>query len=172
MSLMEIVNKRRSVREFKPEPVPREIVEEILDIARRAPSAGNVQPWFFYVVTGRKEKDALAAAALGQKHVAQAPVCIVVCAEPELSAREYGERGRNLYSLQDTAIATTYIHLAVAERGLGSCWVGAFDEHKVSDCLNIPDYRRPVAMIPIGYPSQEKDARTRRKELAEITKFL
>lgn len=172
MSLLEVVNKRYSVRKFKPDPVPRKIIEELLDVARKAPSAGNIQPWFFYVVTSQKEKDALAAAAWGQKFVAQAPVCIVICAEPEMSARTYGERGRSLYCLQDTAIATAYIQLAATERGLGSCWVGAFDERRVSDCLNIPGYRRPVVLLPLGYLSRERGTKTGRRELAEIIKFI
>lgn len=108
MDVFEAINKRYSTRGFHSEPIPREIIEKLLEAARQAPSAGNLQPWFFYVVQDEIKREQLALAAGGQRFVAQAPLDIVVCAEPQVSAARYLERGASLYCLQDTAIALEY----------------------------------------------------------------
>ncbi|MCL5290359.1 MAG: nitroreductase family protein, partial [Firmicutes bacterium] len=105
METLTLLKSRFSVRRFKPDPVPDELLTQVLEAARWAPSAGNLQPWFFYVVKGREQKEALATFALNQRFLAQAPVCIVTCAEPARSARVYGDRGRDLYCYQDSAAA-------------------------------------------------------------------
>ena len=170
-AILEVIRRRRSVRRYRPDPVDRETVDRLLDAARWAPSAGNLQPWFFYVVTEARLKRELAAAALRQSFVAEAPVCIVVCAEPERSARIYGTRGRTLYCLQDTAAAVQNILLAAQALGLGACWVGAFDEERVCACLDLPETLRPVAIIPLGYPARETEPRPGRRELKEIVLY-
>lgn len=170
--MLEIIKKRCSVRRYKTEAVPDEVIWQLLEAARWAPSAGNLQPWFFYVVTKKEVKECLAAAALEQRFVAQAPVVIVVCAEPERSARVYGERGRRLYCYQDTAAAVQNILLAATAMGLGTCWVGAFYEDRVRECLAIPAHRVPVAIIPVGYPAEEPPHRTTRRELEEIVSYV
>ncbi|MCL6560259.1 MAG: nitroreductase family protein [Firmicutes bacterium] len=104
--------------------------------------------------------------------MAEAPVVVVVCAEPSRSAQYYGERGRHLYCLQDTAAATQNMLLAATAYGLGSCWVGAFDENQVRDCLGIPPERRPVALIPLGYAAAQLESRPGRRSLEEVTKHL
>jgi nitroreductase len=166
------ITQRTSVRRFTKEPVSREVLEHLLEAARWAPSAGNLQPWFFYVVTDPGRRRCLAAAALNQGFIAEAPVVIVVCAEPARSAQYYGERGRHLYCLQDTAAATQNILLAATAYGLGSCWVGAFDENQVRHCLGIPAEFRPVALVPLGYPAAQPETRPGRRSLAEIRKYL
>ena len=108
------------------------------------------------------ELKARLAAAAHQEFVAEAPVVIVVCAVPGESARRYGERGRSLYSLQDTAAATQNILLAAAELGLGSCWVGAFEERAAATALGLPPAWRPVALVPVGHPLETAAARERR----------
>lgn len=170
--LLTLIKKRYSVRRFKPDPVPPEIIAGLLEAARWAPSAGNLQPWFFYVVTRQKEKEMLAAAALNQRFVAQAPVCIVVCAEPDRSARVYGDRGRHLYCYQDTAAAAQNILLAATGYGLGTCWVGAFKEEEVRRSLAMPAGRVPVALIPAGYPADDSVHRPGRREVSEISTCL
>lgn len=172
MEILEVIKKRRSVRRFKNTPVTRETVARLLEAARWAPTAGNVQPWYFYVVYNPELKVGLAAAALGQGFLAEAPVCIVICADPESAARIYGERGRSLYCLQDTAAAAENIILAATAEGLGTCWVGAFDEERVRAVLGIPRHLRPVIMIPVGYPQQEEVQRTSRREIAEISRII
>ena len=127
---------RRSVRAFeRSQNVSDEQVQQLLQAAIAAPSAGNMQPWFFYVVRDVEVRRRLAQAAWGQGFVAEAPVAIVVCAEPERSARRYGDRGRDLYCLQDTAAATENILLTAVAMGLAACWVGAFDEAAAAQAL-------------------------------------
>lgn len=171
-NIMEIFRKRYSVRKFKPDEISGEMVEAMLDAARWAPTAGNRQPWFFYVVRSREHREALASFALNQRFIVQAPLCFVVCAEPDRSAKAYGIRGRDLYSIQDTAAAVQNILLAATGLGLGSCWVGAFDEEKVHGYLEMPPHRRPVAIIPVGHADTDGSKRPGRREIREITRFL
>lgn len=171
-NILALIRERRSVRRFRPDPVPSETITALLEAARWAPSAGNLQPWFFYVVTKQKEREMLAKAAWDQRFVAQAPVSLVVCAEPERSARVYGDRGRSLYCYQDTAAAVQNILLAASSLGLGACWVGAFREEEVRLCLAIPPGRVPVAIVPVGYPAGETEHRPGRRELSEITSYV
>jgi SagB-type dehydrogenase family enzyme len=105
------------------------------------------------VVRDHGLKEALAAAAYNQVFVSQAPVVIVVCADAARSAARYGQRGRELYCIQDTAAATAHILLAAVAMGLGSCWVGAFDEKQAARVLDLPARHRPVAILPIGKPA-------------------
>uniref|UniRef100_A0A7C2IVG9 Nitroreductase family protein n=1 Tax=Ammonifex degensii TaxID=42838 RepID=A0A7C2IVG9_9THEO len=170
--IINVITQRTSVRQFTKEPVSREVLEQLLEAARWAPSAGNLQPWFFYVVIDENRKRCLAAAALGQGFVAEAPVVVVICAEPARSAQYYGDRGRHLYCLQDTAAATQNLLLAATAYGLGACWVGAFDENQVRQCLGIPAEFRPVALVPLGYPAAPVEKRPGRRGLDEIRKYL
>ncbi len=167
MEVIQAIKSRRSVRAFRSDPVPEDLLQEILDAGRWAPSAGNLQPWEFYVVKSAEHKEGLARAALGQGFVAEAPVVIVVCAAPVRSGRRYRERGEKLYCLQDTAAATQNMLLAATSLGLGSCWVGAFDEEGVRRVLGLGPELRPVALIPLGYPA-EQPAAPRRRPLEEI----
>lgn len=171
MSVMDIIRQRKSVRKFRPDPLPGETIEKLLEAARWAPTAGNIQPWYFYVVTSDDDRKFLAGAALKQDFLALAPAIIIVCAEPDLCARIYGERGRDLYCLQDTAAATQNILLVATEMGLGTCWVGAFEEDKIKGYMNMPGARRPVTLIAVGYP-HKAGSRPGRKDLAEVTRVI
>ncbi len=162
---------RYSCRRFRPDPVPRPLLEQLLEAAHWAPSAGGLEPWRFVVVTGTAPRRELAEAALHQAFVAEAPVVVVVCAVPEESARIYGERGRHVYCLQDTAAATQNLLLAATAAGLGSCWVGAFDEGKVRRILELPPTWWPVALIPLGFPA-EGPRRRRRRPLPEVVVWV
>jgi len=122
----------------------------LMDSLRRAPSAGNVQPWRFYVVRNGSLKAELAEAAHGQGFVKQAPVVFVVCGDAEASAEHYGERGRTLYYIQDTAAAVQNLLIAATALGYGACWVGAFDERLAADTLSLPGSLRPLAIVPVG----------------------
>lgn len=163
--LIDAIEERRSVRAFKPDPIPEPTLSRIIGCALLAPSAGNIQPWQFWVVKRPEVKAALARAAYDQEFVSDAPVVIVVAAEPRRSAARYGNRGAELYCLQDTAAAVENILLTAVAFGLGACWVGAFSERAVSQALNLPDTLRPVAIVPIGYPKEEgKPARGSRPQ--------
>jgi nitroreductase len=172
MSETSIVMQRFSCRTFTDEPLSRETMERLLEAARWAPSAGNLQPWRFVVVTEGRRRRALAAAALGQRFLADAPVVIVVCAVPEESARLYGDRGRDLYCLQDTAAAASNLLLAATELGLGGCWVGAFDEARTSRILELDPEWRPVALLAVGVPREEPDPRRSRRPLDELVRWV
>lgn len=160
--VFDAIKGRRSVRGFKKDEIPQATVTRLMEAACYAPSAGNRQPWQYYIVTHEAKKEELAAAALGQTFVASAPVAIVVCAQPEVSGARYGARGVELYCLQDTAAAVQNILLAADALGLGTCWVGAFNEEEVSGVLDLPGDTRPVAIIPVGYPAQESSPPPRR----------
>ena len=167
MELFEAIRGRRSVRRFQEKDVPQELITQLIDAARWAPSAGNLQPWEFVVVRDPELKKALARAALNQMFIAQAPVVIVVCADEIRSGSVYGPRGSTLYCIQDTAAATQNLLLAAHALGLGACWVGAFSEDEVRRVLGIPLGVRPVAIVPVGYPA-ERPRPPRRRELGEI----
>ena len=162
MELSEAINGRRSIRAFKTQNVEEATVMKLIEAARWAPSAGNIQPWKFVIVRKPPVKKALAKAALNQAHVEEAPVVIVVCADEKRSSTGYGIRGKLLYCLQDTAAATQNILLTAHSLGLGSCWVGAFDEESARKALNTPEGVRPVAIIPVGYPDETPRQRARR----------
>jgi nitroreductase len=173
MDLWEAIKERRSIRRYvQGRDVPPETVEQLLQAAIAAPSAGNCQPWHFVVVRDPEIKQGLAEAAYGQRFVAQAPVVIVVCADPPQSASRYGRRGIELYCLQDTAAAIENILLGVTALGLGACWVGAFDEGAAATVLDLPSHLRPVAMIPIGHPDERFARRTPRRPSSEIVTLI
>ena len=147
---IERITSRQSIRKFTNEQIPDSIIEDLVNIGRSAPSGGNRQPWRIIIVTEQNLKDQLVMAAHNQKFIADAPVVFVICAVPEESAERYQERGRTLYTLQDTAAMTLNILLGSHIHGYGSCWIGAYNEEEVSKILNIPSHMRPVSMIPVG----------------------
>jgi nitroreductase len=167
MDLLEAIRGRRSIREFKPDPVKEEDLKRILEAGRWAPSAGNCQPSEFVVVKDPSVKRQLAAAALEQEFIAEAPVVIVVCANVPRSSWRYGRRGEGLYCIQDTAAAAQNILLAAYSLGYGTCWVGAFDEDAVAGVIGVPPGVRPVAIIPLGRPA-ERPSPPSRRPLSEI----
>ena len=173
MDVLEAIKGRRSIRIFKKQDIPAEIAEKLIEAARWAPSAGNIQPWEFIIVRKPEIKKKLAEAALNQSFIKEAPVVIVVCANEFRSSKGYGFRGKTLYCIQDTAAAIQNIHLTAYALGLGSCWVGAFREEKAREILNIPNGIRPVALIPIGYPARRPKPRSRRliKEIVHYETF-
>lgn len=162
MDILEVIKGRRSIRAFKSQVIPEETVEKLIDAARWAPSAGNIQPWEFVVVQKPETKRKLAEAALGQTFIEEAPVVIVVCANENRSSQGYGMRGKILYCIQDTAAATQNILLTAYALGLGSCWIGAFREEEARKILKVPVGIRPVAIIPVGYPNETPTPRSRK----------
>jgi len=153
MEVYRAVLERRSVRSFRDKAVPEKSEERLVDALLWAPSAGNLQSRFFYFVKSDGLKRRLVAAALGQKFIAEAPLVVVGCADARI-ARRYGERGMHLYSIQDVSASIMAMMLVAVEEGLGTVWVGAFEEAGVSKALDIPPYLRPVAIVPVGYPAR------------------
>jgi nitroreductase len=167
MDVFRVFSSRYSVRAFTDQPISGEDLEKILESVNRAPSAGNRQAFDIYQVTGTEYKQALKTAAYDQEFLYQAPVVLVFCATPARSAERYGERGETLYCIQDTTIACTYAMLAASALGLGSVWVGAFNEQAVAEIIHADSGHRPIAMLPIGYPNETPRIRPRRA-LSEI----
>jgi nitroreductase len=165
---LDAVRSRQSIRKFESIEISEENVNDILEVGFSAPSAGNRQPWRVVVVRNRNTKAALVEAALNQKFIAQASVVLVVCAVPEESAERYGERGKTLYVLQDTAALTQNMLLAAHMMGYGACWVGAFDEALAAKALNVPDNMRPVAIIPVGHVAGSAPEKRLRRHLADV----
>jgi nitroreductase len=162
MDVLDAIKGRRSIRAFKSKEVLLEAVEKLIEAAMWAPSAGNIQPWEFIIVRKPEIKQKLVEAALNQEYIAEAPVVIVVCANESRSSARYGVRGKTLYCIQDTAAAIQNIHLAAYSFGLGSCWIGAFDEEEAREILKIPEGVRPVAIIPVGYAAKSPSPRQKR----------
>ncbi|MFC1800423.1 nitroreductase family protein [Nanoarchaeota archaeon] len=125
MDTWECIKTRRSIRKYKPVPVPRALVAKVVDAGRFAPSSGNLQNWKFIVVTDEGLKKAIAEACLEQYWMEKASVHIVMVAEPDKAKRFYGKRGM-LYTTQNIAAATENMLLCAHSIGLGACWVGAF----------------------------------------------
>jgi nitroreductase len=162
MDFYEVLDKRASIRSYQDKPVEPGKLDRILEAVISAPSAGNLQAYDILVVENPERKRELVAAAFGQSFIAEAPVVLVISANHERSASRYGQRGADLYAIQDATIATTYAHLAAVAEGLSSCWVGAFDTSEVVRVCEIPKDRIPVAMLPIGHPAENTQKTGRR----------
>ena len=160
MDLKEAIRNRYSVRNFFDKVLPKKIIDEIIEYANLAPSAGNLQARDFVIIDDNNVKEKLSNAAFNQKFIAKAPINIVVCANLKRIS-SYGNRGRELYCIQDASAAVEHILLLAVDNGLDACWVGAFDENKVSKILDLPSYVRPIAIIPIGYSNEQRTSTPR-----------
>jgi len=118
---------------------------------RWAPSACNFQPWRFIFVTDGELRRQVAQAAFDQLWLAEAPIIVVGCGLAEQAYKSMGGYGNS--AELDVAIALDHLALAAVAEGLGTCWIGAFDERKIKHLLGIPAKAKPVAMMPLGYPS-------------------
>jgi nitroreductase len=170
LDVFEAIKERRSVRVYADEKVSDNDVERLIEAARWAPSAGNIQPWEFVIVKDTETKRKLSDATLNQTFIQKAPVVIIVCADVTRSSRGYGSRGEHLYSIQDTAAATENILLAAQELGLATCWVGAFRENEVAKAVKAPKNMKPVAIVPVGHPA-EKPVAPQKRLVNEIVHY-
>jgi len=153
MDFFDVIASRRSVREFGPQPVSDAALRRVLEAADRAPSAGNLQAYEVVVVRSVEGRRQLARAALGQDFVAAAPAVLVFLTHPDRNAERYGERGARLYSLQDATIAAAHAQLAAHALGLGSVWVGAFDDESIRGVVKAPDGYGVSSLLVLGQPS-------------------
>ncbi|MBO3797578.1 MAG: nitroreductase family protein [Thermoproteota archaeon] len=150
MDTFECISKRRSVRSFLKKPVPKELVNRVLEAALMAPSAGDIHPYRIVVVTDEDKIRRIAEAALNQTFISQAPIVIVYLVSLE-EASAYGKRGIELYSILDVGASMENLMLAATSLGLSTCWIGAFDERRVEEILNAPKGYRAVSLTPLGY---------------------
>ncbi len=163
MELMEAIAKRESVRSYEDRPVPEDKLMKVLEAARLAPSASNRQRCKFIVVRDEKRRRELSAATGGQPHVAQAPVVIAAVS----TMPEYVMRCEVPAYPVDLAIAVDHITLVAVDEGLGTCWIGAFSQDEARAVLDVPDNCKVVALLPLGFPRQERREKIR-KSMDEI----
>jgi nitroreductase len=157
MDAIEVLKTRRAIRAYTEAPVPREIIEDVIDCGRLAATAINIQPWEFVVVTNAPTRRMIARIADYGKFIASAPVCVVVlCRDTK-------------YYLEDGSAATENIMLAARAHGLGSCWVAGDKKAYASDICRLlgapPDYKL-VSLIPMGYPAETPA--TPKRPLADV----
>lgn len=157
MDILKTIKERRSIRRFQKKEIPEEIVEKLIEALIWAPSAGNLQSRRFYFIFNQKIKEKLVQAAFNQRFISQAPLVIVGCTDDKIQWK-YGQRGKNLYSICDVSVSIENLMLLATSFGLGSCWVGAFDEGEVSRILNLPENLKPIVILPVGYPDQKPKA--------------
>jgi nitroreductase len=167
MDLYEAIQTRKSVRSYRDEPVPADVLERVLEAAHLAPSAKNVQEWRFVVVRDAGLRRKLAEAASGQTFVGEAPVVIACCAETD---RRRMRCGFEAYPI-DVAIATDHLTLAAAAEGLGTCWIGSFDPAAVRRALGIPEDIEVVELLPLGYPADPSVEPKSRFPLSQIVHY-
>lgn len=141
MDIFEAIKERRSIRRYRTDAVPQELLQQVLEAARVAPSAANRQAWKFVVVTDAATRQELVPACRSQQFVGQAPVVIAACAT---------EAGRK-WNQVDLAIAIDHMTLAAHGLGLGTCWIGAFEEEAVRGILGIPEGVSAVVLLTLGY---------------------
>ena len=167
MDVFDAVKERYSVRSYKGKSIPDGDLMKILEAARLAPSAKNLQEWRFVVVKDKDTRAKLSEAAKGQRFVAEAPVVLACCAETDNHMMTCGQL---CYPI-DIAIAIDHMTLVAAELGMGSCWIGAFYEDRVKKILNIPDEIRVVELLCLGYAADKEPLKKSRLSLKEIVKY-
>lgn len=167
MNVLRAIKTRRSVRNYLDRPVEEKKLNAVLEAGRLAPSAGNRQEWRFVVVRDPAIKMKLSEAANGQKFVGEASVVIVACAETDDHIMSCGQPSYPI----DVAIALDHISLVATELGLGTCWIGAFNERKVKKILRIPEEVRVVELMPLGYPATQTVKEKFRLPFDKIVKY-
>lgn len=172
MDFFQVVNKRKAIRNFIPhKKIPLKDIRKIIKTVDLAPSAGNLQAYKVFVVEDEFNRERLYKACYNQRSdfIKNASLILVFCTDPDQSKEKYGKRGEELYTLQDTTIAATFIMLAATALGYASCWVGSFKEQEICKILNTS--LKPVAAITIGY-TDENPVRPKRKPLSALIKYL
>ena len=162
MALLDLLKHRKSVREFLDRPVERDKIITCLEAARLAPSECNSQPWRFIIVDDRQLKDRLCDAAFGgiysmNSFCKTAPVMVVVISEKSKFIARIGEMFRGTkYYLVDIGITCEHFVLQAEDLGLGTCWIGWFNERGVKSTLGIPQRKKIDMLIALGYYDREK----------------
>ena len=191
MDFQSVLEKRRSIRKFDTRPIPKEIVEAILEAGRRAPSGSNIQPWRYVVIEDAAMRKRLKEAS-PLSFFGEAPLLILACSDRE-AVKKLPERGAELtaagafeditmdaakveklreqrakdevekasYAVYNTAISVTHMDLAAVSRGLGTCWIGMFDKEKVREILGLDERYGIVCFLQIGYALQDPPPRPR-----------
>ena len=153
--LLEIIQARRSIRRFKPDPVPDEHIRLLLEAARWAPSAGNIQPWEFIVVKDPKTIDLLKKFSPG--FIGRSPLVIAVCSNRARAAKAGGRLAAEYTSIVDCAMATQNMLLEAQALGLGSCVIKSFASAAIREILKVPEGVEVELLVAIGYPDEKPE---------------
>jgi nitroreductase len=177
MDFLDLVQRRRSFRKYSDRPIPREDILKCLEAARLAPSACNSQPWHFIVIDEpqlrkRAAKRIFSGVYAMNKFAEEAPVLIAVVTEKSKLLASFGGQVRDTsYCLIDIGIACEHLILQARELGIGSCWIGWFDEKALKEELKIAKHKKIDIVISLGYDAEEKIPSKNRKSLSEISSF-
>ena len=166
MSFIEIARKRYSARAYKSIPVEDEKLQKVLEAARLAPTACNLQPFRLIVIHTKGRGEELRR-IYGARWFVQAPIVICICGIPSQS---WVRRDGKNYCDVDVTIAMDHLILAAADLGLGTCWVGAFNPEAARSILGLPDDVEPIAFTPLGYPD-DRPGYKRRKSMDELVSY-
>ena len=188
MEVLDAIRRRRSIRNYKPDPIPKDVLDKLLEALRLAPSAGNRQPYKFIIVLDEETRKKLAAACRfnpgrlnGQEFIADAPLVIAACGSVRKAITRYYKDGEVFLTIGttpeeidkdpieydntmpiDLAIALDHLTLVAAAEGLGTCWVGGLDELEVRRLLSIPNDMRVPIVMTVGYPVSWPEPRPRK----------
>ncbi len=162
MNGLELLTSRRSIRQFRKEAVPEDLLWKVFEACRFAPTARNSQPYYYVVIRDRKKLEALAAVRNGASApIAWAPMAIAICSDPNISSRH----------VQDGCIGAYHLALAAHLMGLGTCWIADLDRDDVKHMLGIPETHYVATVTPLGFPDETPTC-PRRKEARDIVKIL
>lgn len=178
MKLRDLIQKRQSLRKYSSKSIPRELIDQCIEAARLAPSACNSQPWSFIIVDDEKIKNELVEKAFSgiysmNEFAKKAPVIVVVITERSRFAAKLGGAFRGVqYNLIDIGIACEHLVLQAEELGIGTCWLGWFNEKAVKKVLSLPKSSKIDIIISMGYPETSIIKNKNRRSLDEIRKFI
>lgn len=164
--MIKAMEDRFSVRHFQDREVEQDKIDQLIEAARKAPSAKNVQPWHFVIIQDKKKRDQLTDICKGQAFVSQAPISIAVCANHLDYTMTSGEKAYTV----DAVIAAEHIALEAVAQGLGTCWMGAFYADQLAELIDLPREYKVVTVLPIGYPDCKKNKRNL-KPIKEIVSY-
>ncbi|MCW4016824.1 MAG: nitroreductase family protein [Candidatus Bathyarchaeota archaeon] len=164
MSILKIILSRKSIRRYENKEIPKDVLDQIVEAGRQSPSAANRQPYRFVIVTDAKIKKELKG--LLSQFLEKAPVIIVGCANPKAVLT-------GKWATIDTTIALENMVLAAWSLGVGSCWIGSFNEEKIKQALKIPQDWKVVALVTFGYPAETPKPRKKKQkdELFSLNQF-
>ena len=158
MEFQEVIRRRISIRQYKPDPVEPEKVELLMKILASAPSAMNRQEWKFVAVSDPAILEKLRVAAESRPPVSEAPLAFCICSTENDSVNDSGLNRGTI----DGSIASTYLHLAATDLGLGSCWVGSFDQKMAAEAIGCPEGTKIIALFAVGYADEAPAPRPRK----------
>ncbi len=168
MNVINAIEARRSVRAYTERKLSKEEIEELLRAATLAPSACNMQSWYFYAIADPAEREKLKAVCADW--VSAAPVVFIVCTDENGIVSRFGSRAKK-FPMQDTSLAMENLLLRAAEMGLGGCIIGAYKQNELVELFNIPEAHTPVALLPVGEPREEIPPRGR-KSVTEVFEYI